>query len=97
VNTLKTSTEEVKAKLIIFLQDSDFTKEDSASFISQNPALENVLYVWGTGPHKISYEHRADEPLKEVVVSRKCAEAVLRGAQVLLIIISNFLAGLVIW
>lgn len=92
MNTLKTSKEEVKEKLMQFLQESDFVKEevDSASFISQNPALEDVLYVYGTGPHGISYECRTDEPLKEVIVSRKCAEAVLRGAQVWSLLISLF-------
>jgi predicted ribosome-associated RNA-binding protein Tma20 len=82
VNTLKTSTEDVKKKLINFLHETDFAKEDSTSCITQNPALENVLYVWGTGPHEISYDRQADEPLKEVIVSRKCGEAVLRGAQI---------------
>ncbi|GMY19176.1 putative methyltransferase NSUN6 isoform X5, partial [Fagus crenata] len=32
----------------------------------------------GSGPHIIHY----DRPPKEIIVSRKCAEAVLRGAQV---------------
>ncbi|KAF3336646.1 putative methyltransferase NSUN6 isoform X2 [Carex littledalei] len=82
VNTLKTSTEDVKKKLIKYLHETNFAKEDSTSCITQNPALENVLYIWGTGPHEISYDRQPDEPIKEIIVSRKCAEAVLRGAQI---------------
>ncbi|KAL8147570.1 hypothetical protein AgCh_005043 [Apium graveolens] len=48
----------------------------------QLPGLDYVLFVRGSGPHAISYEFTQDRPLKEVLVSRKCAEAVLRGAQV---------------
>lgn len=48
----------------------------------QLPGLDYVLFVRGSGPHAISYEFTQDKPLKEVLVSRKCAEAVLRGAQV---------------
>ncbi|PIA30158.1 hypothetical protein AQUCO_05700098v1 [Aquilegia coerulea] len=44
--------------------------------------MDYVLFVKGSGPHTIEYGHAADQPVKEVVVSRKCAEAVLRGAQV---------------
>lgn len=43
------------------------------------PGLDYVVFVWGSGPHRIDY---GEAPPKEVVVSRKCAEAVLRGAQV---------------
>ncbi|KAK7276746.1 hypothetical protein RIF29_17892 [Crotalaria pallida] len=47
------------------------------------PGLEYVLFVWGSGPHNIDYGYECDRPPpKEVIVSRKCAEAVLRGAQV---------------
>ena len=38
-----------------------------------------MVFVWGSGPRRIDY---GDAPPKEVIVSRKCAEAVLRGAQV---------------
>ncbi|OIW16306.1 hypothetical protein TanjilG_19022 [Lupinus angustifolius] len=49
----------------------------------QVPGLDHVLFVWGSGPHNIEYEYQHDQsPPKEVIVSRKCAEAVLRGAQV---------------
>lgn len=43
------------------------------------PGLDYVVFVWGSGPRRIDY---GDAPPKEVIVSRKCAEAVLRGAQV---------------
>ncbi|RAL42801.1 hypothetical protein DM860_009308 [Cuscuta australis] len=45
------------------------------------PGLDYVLFIKGSGPHAIDYGHEKGKPLKEVVVSRKCAEAVLRGAQ----------------
>lgn len=48
----------------------------------QIPELEYVVLVRGSGPHNIDYGHNPDKPLKEVIVSRKCAESVLRGAQV---------------
>ncbi|XP_028088713.1 putative methyltransferase NSUN6 [Camellia sinensis] len=48
----------------------------------QLPGLDYVLFVKGLGPHNISYAHAQDKPPKEIIVSRKCAEAVLRGAQV---------------
>ncbi|XP_062080837.1 rRNA (cytosine-C(5))-methyltransferase NOP2C-like [Humulus lupulus] len=46
------------------------------------PGLDYVLFVKGLGPHVIDYGYVDGKPPKEVVVSRKCAEAVLRGAQV---------------
>lgn len=49
---------------------------------SQIPGLEYVVFVKGSGPHSIDYDYAPDKPPKEVIVSRKCAEAVLRGAQV---------------
>ncbi|XVF71218.1 hypothetical protein PTKIN_Ptkin12aG0018400 [Pterospermum kingtungense] len=48
----------------------------------QIPGLEYVVFVRGSGPHAIDYGYIPDKPPKEVLVSRKCAEAVLRGAQV---------------
>lgn len=48
----------------------------------QFPGLEYVVFVKGSGPHAIHYGNNEGKPLKEVIVSRKCAEAVLRGAQV---------------
>ncbi|KAL6842443.1 hypothetical protein ACP4OV_027678 [Aristida adscensionis] len=44
--------------------------------------LENVLFVRGSGPHVLHYDNQSEQPVKEVIVSRKCAESVLRGAQV---------------
>lgn len=49
---------------------------------SQIPGLEYVVFVRGSGPHTIDYGYAPGRPPKEVIVSRKCAEAVLRGAQV---------------
>ncbi|KAK6918003.1 PUA domain [Dillenia turbinata] len=48
----------------------------------QLPGLDYVLFVRGSGPQQIEYVTESDRPVKEVIVSRKCAEAVLRGAQV---------------
>lgn len=65
--------------------DGDPCKEVSCSVPvtkCQVPGLDYVLFVEGSGPHKIEYHDAANKPLKEVIVSRKCAEAVLRGAQV---------------
>lgn len=47
-------------------------------FKCQLPPLDYLLFIQGSGPHRLRYQ---DAP-KEVIVSRKCAEAVLRGAQV---------------
>ncbi|KAI0524757.1 hypothetical protein KFK09_004142 [Dendrobium nobile] len=44
--------------------------------------LDHVLFVKGSGPHSIHYGNQPDQSVKEVIVSRKCAEAVLRGAQI---------------
>ena len=49
----------------------------------QLPGLDYVVFVRGSGPHTIEYGYEIDRPPKEVIVSRKCAEAVLRGAQVI--------------
>ncbi|KAJ3709337.1 hypothetical protein LUZ61_013042 [Rhynchospora tenuis] len=78
VNTLKSSTPHVNAKLLNLLSQ----QQQESSFISHDPALPDVLYVSGTGPHHVPYHHHPAHPLKEVIVSRKCAEAVLRGAQI---------------
>ncbi|XP_020590413.1 putative methyltransferase NSUN6 isoform X2 [Phalaenopsis equestris] len=48
----------------------------------QFPGLDHVLFVKGSGPYSIHYGNQSDESVKEVIVSRKCAEAVLRGAQI---------------
>ncbi|WOH00013.1 hypothetical protein DCAR_0519369 [Daucus carota subsp. sativus] len=95
VNTLKTTTDAVIDKLSKILQETgvpndvgkhnDLFKADAQIgpiFKCQLPGLDYVLFVRGSGPHDISYQFTEDRPLKEVIVSRKCAEAVLRGAQV---------------
>ncbi|KAJ9563516.1 hypothetical protein OSB04_008676 [Centaurea solstitialis] len=46
------------------------------------PGLDYVVFAKGSGPHGIQYDYQQDRPPKEILVSRKCAEAVLRGAQV---------------
>ncbi|GMQ01675.1 hypothetical protein CsSME_00048232 [Camellia sinensis var. sinensis] len=45
----------------------------------QLPGLDYVLFVKGFEPHNISYAHAQDKPPKEIIVSHKCAKAVLRG------------------
>lgn len=56
----------------------------SRSIVSkcQISGLDYVIFVKGSGPHAIDYGYEEGKPPKEVLVSRKCAEAVLRGAQV---------------
>ena len=44
--------------------------------------LENVLFIRGSGPHALHYNDQPGHSMKEIIVSRKCAESVLRGAQV---------------
>ncbi|KAI3457699.1 hypothetical protein Pfo_014362 [Paulownia fortunei] len=46
------------------------------------PSLDYVVFVKGSGPHTIDYGYKEEKRPKEVIVSRKCAEAVLRGAHV---------------
>ncbi|ESQ36255.1 hypothetical protein EUTSA_v10007146mg [Eutrema salsugineum] len=88
VNTVKTTSDAVIEKLTKILNDSEdglkLVQPDGSSPISkcQIPGLEYVVFVNGSGPHKIQYDFGLENPPKEVLVSRKCAEAVLRGAQV---------------
>uniref|UniRef100_A0A1J3IK18 Putative methyltransferase NSUN6 n=1 Tax=Noccaea caerulescens TaxID=107243 RepID=A0A1J3IK18_NOCCA len=88
VNTVKTTSDAVIEKLTKILKDSEdglkLAKSDGSSAISkcQIPGLEYVVFVNGSGPHRIEYDFGLENPPKEVLVSRKCAEAVLRGAQV---------------
>ncbi|KAI3719770.1 hypothetical protein L6452_20674 [Arctium lappa] len=56
--------------------------ETSPVIKCQIPGLDYVVFVKGSGPHDIQYDYQQGKPPKEVIVSRKCAEAVLRGAQV---------------
>jgi len=51
-------------------------------FCCKLPGMEYVVVVRGSGPFKIGYDAGSGKVLKEVIVSRKCAEAVLRGADV---------------
>ncbi|KAJ7563859.1 hypothetical protein O6H91_03G128600 [Diphasiastrum complanatum] len=44
--------------------------------------LKDVIMVQGVGPNDVDYGHVTNCPPKMVVVSRKCAESVLRGAHV---------------
>ncbi|WZZ56689.1 hypothetical protein YC2023_056796 [Brassica napus] len=91
VNTVKATSDAVIEKLTKILNDDseDGLKlvqqpDGSSSPISkcQIPGLEYVVFVNGSGPHRIEYGSELENLPKEVLVSRKCAEAVLRGAQV---------------
>uniref|UniRef100_J3MSJ7 SAM-dependent MTase RsmB/NOP-type domain-containing protein n=2 Tax=Oryza brachyantha TaxID=4533 RepID=J3MSJ7_ORYBR len=57
---------------------------EGSSLVHKCPysGLENVLFVQGSGPHALRYDSQPNQSIKEVIVSRKCAESVLRGAQV---------------
>ncbi|KAF0900260.1 hypothetical protein E2562_029813 [Oryza meyeriana var. granulata] len=59
-------------------------EHEGSSLVHKCPysGLENVLFVQGSGPHALHYDSQPDQSIKEVIVSRKCAESVLRGAQV---------------
>ena len=56
----------------------------SQNICFEHDVLKDVIMIKGKGPCQIDYEmvRGEDGVLKEIVVSRKCAEAVLRGAQV---------------
>lgn len=98
VNTLTTTSDAVIEKLSKVLEETGVpndveTHQSNNDLLKasgqigpiskcQLPGLDYVLFVRGSGSHDISYEFTQDRPLKEVLVSRKCAEAVLRGAQV---------------
>ncbi|XP_075674114.1 rRNA (cytosine-C(5))-methyltransferase NOP2C isoform X3 [Castanea sativa] len=88
VNTLKSTSDAVIQKLRTIIkeeeEDANVDGSESESEIGriskcQLPGLEDyVVFFRGSGPHVIDYAR----PPKEIIVSRKCAEAVLRGAQV---------------
>ncbi|KAE9614838.1 hypothetical protein Lal_00036002 [Lupinus albus] len=96
VNTLNSTIDAVADKLRSLINESlsqqsefdpnplkDFSHDDASVSKCQIPGLDHVLFVWGSGPHNIDYDYQHDQsPPKEIIVSRKCAEAVLRGAQV---------------
>ncbi|GMP62788.1 hypothetical protein CsSME_00024752 [Camellia sinensis var. sinensis] len=60
-----------------------FVKESNTSPCDSNQAALAV----SERPHNISYAHAQDKTPKEIIVSRKCAEAVLRGAQVYMFLV----------
>lgn len=88
VNILKTTSDDVIQKLLAMQHGPSQkgpTLEGGKTGLVHKcpiPGLDYVVFVRGTGPHEVQYAHAPGEPLKEVIVSRKCAEAVLRGAQV---------------
>ena len=54
--------------------------------ICRHPLLPEVVLLCGSGPHAIDYGGaEKQDSMKEVVVSRKCGEAVLRGAEVIIL------------
>ncbi|MCO5586447.1 hypothetical protein L7F22_040387 [Adiantum nelumboides] len=87
VNTLQTTCQEVLTNLFKVLKDSQtafISKPDEANkdtLCFEHPVIKNTIIVQGDGPHQIDYTGQHGV-FKEVVVSRKCAEAVLRGANV---------------
>lgn len=83
VNTLKSTSDAVIQKLLTIIKEEEGGSESESEIgrISkcEFPGLEDyVVFYRGSGPHVIDYAR----PPKEIIVSRKCAEAVLRGAQV---------------
>ncbi|MCL7043491.1 hypothetical protein MKW94_020864 [Papaver nudicaule] len=90
VNTLKATSDSVTEKLLTILQETGHVSDGALKSSVQKfpvqkcqvPGLDYVLFVNGSGPHDIQYSSALNKPVKEVIVSRKCAEAVLRGAQV---------------
>nr|XP_004305841.2 PREDICTED: putative methyltransferase NSUN6 [Fragaria vesca subsp. vesca] len=79
VNTLKSTPDSVIEKLRDILKGASISK-------CEVEGLEYLVFVKGTGPHSVDYgcdeDGNVNPPLKEILVSRKCAEAVLRGAEV---------------
>ncbi|KAM5580084.1 rRNA (cytosine-C(5))-methyltransferase NOP2C [Rosa sericea] len=79
VNTLKSTPDSVIEKLRGVLKGVSISK-------CEVPGLEYLVFVKGSGPHSVDYgcdeDGNVKHPPKEVLVSRKCAEAVLRGAEV---------------
>lgn len=76
INSIKAF--EVSESLVLFKANG----QTGPIFKCQLPGLDYVVFVRGSGPHAIEYDFMQDKPPKEVIVSRKCAESVLRGAQV---------------
>lgn len=63
-------------------QTSTCESQDPYIYKCPYPGLDSVVFVKGSGPHKFHCGDQSAQPVKEIIVSRKCAEAVLRGAQV---------------
>ncbi|KQJ96231.1 hypothetical protein BRADI_3g21700v3 [Brachypodium distachyon] len=100
VNTLKSSTDAVRQKLLTLVNQKELCGGINGLGISERnggeqahegsylvhkcpySGLENVLFVRGSGPHVLHYNGQPGQSIKEIIVSRKCAESVLRGAQV---------------
>ncbi|XP_057524681.1 rRNA (cytosine-C(5))-methyltransferase NOP2C isoform X1 [Amaranthus tricolor] len=83
VNILKTTSDAVIEKLLAMQHGADGRSIDKDLIHKcPIPGLDYVVFVRGSGPHKIEYNYAPQQPFKEVIVSRKCAESVLRGAQV---------------
>lgn len=81
-NQHNASTEVAQIKQINVHKMPDVESQRPSIYKCQYPGLDNVVFVRGSGPHKFHYGDQPGQPMKEVIVSRKCAEAVLRGAQV---------------
>jgi hypothetical protein len=65
--------------------DPKFEERNAGECCFEHELLKNVILVRGKGPCNINYKIGKEDNesgLKEVVVSRKCGEAVLRGAHV---------------
>ncbi|CAH9116236.1 unnamed protein product [Cuscuta europaea] len=83
INTSSTDSENFSEAIVESNGSSKRTNFDAKSISKcPFPGLDYVIFIKGSGPHAIEYEQEEGKPLKEVIVSRKCAEAVLRGAQV---------------
>lgn len=82
LKNLNTNDDDDDTAVEISENRNDTTSETSPVFKCQIPGLDYVVFVKGSGPHDIQYDYQEDRPPKEIIVSRKCAEAVLRGAQV---------------
>ncbi|KAF6165084.1 hypothetical protein GIB67_000668 [Kingdonia uniflora] len=80
VNKLNSTSDGVIEKLSAYLMDKEGRFEINKCGVDR---LEDyVLFVKGSGPHMVEYGDGSEKCIKEIIVSRKCAEAVLRGAQV---------------
>nr|KAJ0216458.1 hypothetical protein LSAT_V11C300136760 [Lactuca sativa] len=84
VNTQNTTTEAVIEKILEIQCDKrlqDTVKNGDIESLSvvkcEIPRLDYVVFVKGSGPHDIQYDYQQERPPKEIIVSCKCAEAVL--------------------